>query len=282
MKNNPDLHHRRSLSLKDYDYFQAGMYFITICTQNHQCLFGEIIEETMHINAAGEIIIKWYWELSNKFPDIQCDEHIVMPNHFHFIIHKIDITTLRTGIRADTSVCPYKDNNKKLNNDKKSKEMNCRGEPACSPTVGLPNPCPQINLEPKTNKTNNVGVDLCVRPKDNKNSSVEQKKDEHTGSPLRKIKKNGEQIMENEKNVAHTMGSFVPKIMQWLKTMTTNEYIYQVKQDGWKPFHYKLWQRNYYEHIIRNEIELNQILEYFIYNPLKRELDQENKQYYER
>ena len=105
---------------------------------------------------------------------------------------------------------------------------------------------------------------------------------EHTGSPLRKIEKNGEQIMENEKNVAHTMGSFIPKIMHWLKTMTTNEYIYQVKQDGWKSFHYKLWQRNYYEHIIRNEIELNQILEYIIYNPLKWEFDQENKQYYER
>jgi len=100
---------------------------------------------------------------------------------------------------------------------------------------------------------------------------------EHTGSPLRKIEKNGEQIMENEKNVAHTMGSFIPKIIQWLKTMTTNVYIYQVKQDGWKPFHYKLWQRNYYEHIIRNEIELNQILEYIIYNPLKREFDQDNK-----
>ena len=87
MKNNPDLHHRRSLRLKDYDYSQAGMYFITICTQNHQCLFGEIIEETMHLNAAGEMIKKWYWELSNKYPDIQCDEYIIIPNHIHFIIH---------------------------------------------------------------------------------------------------------------------------------------------------------------------------------------------------
>jgi REP element-mobilizing transposase RayT len=128
---------------------------------------------------------------------------------------------------------------------------------------------------PNKNKNNEI-------LNNNKKSLDETKKDEHTGSPLRKIKKNGEQIMENEKNVAHTMGSFVPKIMQWLKTMTTNEYIYQVKQDGWKPFHDKLWQRNYYEHIIRNEVELNQILEYIIYNPLKQEFNQENKQYYER
>ena len=64
------------------------------------------------------------------------------------------------------------------------------------------------------------------------------------------------------------MHSSIPKIVQWFKTMTTNEYIRQVKQNGWKPFNVKLWQRNYYEHIIRNENELNQIREYIINNPL--------------
>jgi len=52
------------------------------------------------------------------------------------------------------------------------------------------------------------------------------------------------------------------------KTMTTNEYICNAKQNGWKPFNSRLWQRNYYEHIVRNEIELNQIREYIINNPL--------------
>ena len=71
--------------------------------------------------------------------------------------------------------------------------MNRRGEPVCSPTVGLPNPCPHINFEPKTNnETDNVGADLCVRPNDNRykelendinNSSVEQKKGRHAGLP---------------------------------------------------------------------------------------------------
>ncbi|WP_156782232.1 hypothetical protein [Acidihalobacter aeolianus] len=36
----PDHHHRRSLRLKDYDYAQAGAYFVTICTQDRACLFG--------------------------------------------------------------------------------------------------------------------------------------------------------------------------------------------------------------------------------------------------
>ena len=50
-------------------------------------------------------------------------------------------------------------------------------------------------------------------------------------------------------------------IMDWLKTMTTNEYIACVKQYGCPRFNGKLWQRNYYEHIIRNETELNKIQE---------------------
>jgi len=73
-----------------------------------------------------------------------------------------------------------------------------------------------------------------------------------------KIEKNGEYIVR----------SSIPKIVQWFKTMTTNGYICNAKQNGWKPFNSRLWQRNYYEHIIRNEIELNQIREYIINNPL--------------
>ncbi len=43
-------------------------------------------------------------------------------------------------------------------------------------------------------------------------------------------------------------------MMDWFKTMTTNEYIRGVKQLGWERFDRKLWQRNYDDHIIRNEI----------------------------
>ena len=56
--------------------------------------------------------------------------------------------------------------------------------------------------------------------------------------------------------------------------MTTNEYIRGVKQLGWEPFWGKLWQRNYYEHIIRNEADLRRIEEYIQNNPLRWEQDQ--------
>ncbi len=59
--------------------------------------------------------------------------------------------------------------------------------------------------------------------------------------------------------------------------MTTNEYIRGVKQHNWPPFPGKLWQRNYYERIIRDENELNRIRHYIHYNHLKWEYDQENQ-----
>ena len=61
----------------------------------------------------------------------------------------------------------------------------------------------------------------------------------------------------------------VGNLGDWFKTMTTNEYIRGVKQSGWKRFDGKLWQRNYYEHIIRSTEEYERIAVYIIDNPAK-------------
>lgn len=104
----------------------------------------------------------------------------------------------------------------------------------------------------------NVGADLRVCPDDGQSYRIASTvmgeyntMGEHKGSPLRAV-------------------------VQWFKTMTTNEYIRGVKQNGWLRFDGKLWQRNYYDHIIRNENELNRIRQYIIDNPAKWELDREN------
>ena len=55
-----------------------------------------------------------------------------------------------------------------------------------------------------------------------------------------------------------------------------NRYIDGVKNHQWKPFHKKLWLRNYYDHIIRNEDELHKIREYIIDNPSQWESDRNN------
>ena len=56
-------------------------------------------------------------------------------------------------------------------------------------------------------------------------------------------------------------------IIQWFKTMTTNAYIKGVKGNGWQPFYKRLWQRDYYEHIIRNDHEHEMIANYIKTNP---------------
>ncbi len=69
------------------------------------------------------------------------------------------------------------------------------------------------------------------------------------------------------------IGSPLRDIIRWFKTMTTNHYIRGVKQYDWMPFDGKLWQRNYYEHIIRNEREYLNIMNYIENNPLKWDVD---------
>ncbi len=80
---------------------------------------------------------------------------------------------------------------------------------------------------------------------------------------------------ENIHQGAHP-GAPLPEIVQWFKTMTTNAYIRGVKTDSWMPFTGRLWQRNYYEHIIRNENALQRIQEYILHNPAQWATDLEN------
>jgi len=92
MKYNPDIHHRRSVRLQDYDYSHAGAYFVTICTFERECLFGEIIDGKMCLTAAGVCIEKWWHLLPERYPDIEIDAFVVMPNHIHGIILIKDAT----------------------------------------------------------------------------------------------------------------------------------------------------------------------------------------------
>ncbi len=59
----------------------------------------------------------------------------------------------------------------------------------------------------------------------------------------------------------------LPLIIDWYKTMTTNEYIKGVKSGLYEIFDKHIWQRNYYEHIIRNEEDLYEIRRYIRDNP---------------
>lgn len=75
----------RSPRLLGYDYRQAGYYFVTACTKNRACLFGNIKDGLMAVNATGKIVEKCWNDLSNHYR-CHLDFFVVMPNHIHGII----------------------------------------------------------------------------------------------------------------------------------------------------------------------------------------------------
>jgi putative transposase len=147
MKYTPDKHCRRSIRLRVYDYSQAGAYFVTICTKDRECLFGDVLDGGMRLNDAGGMVQKWWHESAEKFRDIELDQSVIMPNHFHGIIKM-------------------------------------------------------------------VGAALCGRPENNIHPSK-------TGQP-------------------HRVAPMLGDIIDWFKTMTTNEYIRNVRLQTWPPFNGKL------------------------------------------
>ncbi len=196
MSYNPKIHNRQSIRLKGYDYSKPGRYFITICIQNRKHLLGKIIDSQMILNDAGKMIEKWYYEMENKYPNIKCDEYIVMPNHFHCIIEI---------------------------------------------------------LYPDTQDTNNVGGAVV---------------DAHVETSLR-----GRPDADNPpgnttfgfNNRKYNASLF--DMMDWFKTMTTNEYIRGVKNKNWPRFEKRLWQKRYWDHILRNEDDYIRISNYIKNNP---------------
>jgi putative transposase len=75
-----------SARLQTYDYTQAGCYFITLCVHRHQCIFGEVQGEVVHLNEIGKIAARCWEEIPKHFPNAELDAFVVMPNHLHGII----------------------------------------------------------------------------------------------------------------------------------------------------------------------------------------------------
>jgi putative transposase len=95
-KYNPQIHHRKSIRLKGYDYAQAGLYFITICCENRICRFGEIKNGEMILNDYGRIAFDEWVKTPQLRPQIELDAFIVMLNHIHGILKIIGGGELRS------------------------------------------------------------------------------------------------------------------------------------------------------------------------------------------
>jgi len=89
---------RKSLRIPRYDYSQPNAYFVTSCSFQRQLLFGEIREGQILLNALGEIVWEVWTSLESRYPNVELDAFIVMPNHVHGILR---ITSDEVGAMAN-------------------------------------------------------------------------------------------------------------------------------------------------------------------------------------
>jgi putative transposase len=188
--------HRRSIRLKGYDYTTPGAYFITICTYQRECLFGEIINEVVILNGLGEIVKHAWHDLPNHYSHVFPDQFCIMPNHVHGIIILTDspVEMDESHGRGGSQTRPY-DKIGPLNETRPDKE-------------------------PLSNPGNRYGL---------------------------------------------------PEVVRAFKSFSSRR-INEILDSPGVP----TWQRNYYEHIVRNQRELRAIQEYILANPINWALDQDN------
>ena len=191
MKHDADKHYRRSIRLPEYDYGQAGAYFVTIVTKDRASLFGEVVNGKMWLNVGGRIIQAVWDELPDHYPGVECDAFVVMPNHIHGVMVLVD----GGGVELN--------------------DVGAGLKPAL--TEFRPTTTPRAGLKPAPTQH---GLSEIIRA--------------FKTFSARRIN-----------DMRHIPGVSV-------------------------------WQRNYYEHIVRNENELSCIREYIANNPLQWEMDREN------
>src|SRR6185369_10801939 len=105
--------HRRSIRLPEYDYAQAGAYYVTIVTHQRDCLFGEIVHEHMKLNGFGKIAEECWIAIPEHFPTVELGAYTVMPNHVHgIIVIRADKLVIDDDRRGAALLRPYEGQHK--------------------------------------------------------------------------------------------------------------------------------------------------------------------------
>jgi putative transposase len=82
MAANP-LPRRRTIRFQAFDYSQAACYFVTVCTTEKQCIFGEVVGAKMQLNSLAKIAGECLVAVPQHFRDAEIPVHSIMPNHLH-------------------------------------------------------------------------------------------------------------------------------------------------------------------------------------------------------
>ena len=210
-------------------------------------VFGLVVNGEMVLNEVGEMVKEIIDQIPEHYLGINVEVSVIMPNHVHLLFL---ITDVVAGPRACHSNQPID------------------GQPqGVAPTEGrlsLPEADPRAcHSDQPTN-----GQPQGVAPTEERLSLPEagpracQSDQSTNGQP---------------QGVAPTEGRLsLPEIVHRIKSLTTNRYMIGVRDKGWPQFEKRFWQRNYYEHIIRNERDYLAIYDYILANPMNWEKDEEN------
>ena len=264
----PNIHHRRSIRLKGYDYSQMGVYFITICCQDRTCLFGDVVDGEMVLNEYGRIALEEWIKTTTIRPNVELREFVIMPNHIHAIIRfigegecnspngKVELRTPENLMDAFNT--PQPSSCTCLNDQRRGESHSPNeNENLCAPIeTGECNSNQQrgeCNLNQQRGECNsNQQTGECNSNQQRGECNSNQQRGEcnsnqQTGecnSPLR--------------GPSQTVGA----VVRGYKSAVTKK----LNELG---IGCSVWQRNYYEHIIRNEQSYINIAEYIIKNPAK-------------
>lgn len=125
-----------SARLQSWDYSSSGLYFVTICTKNREPYFGEIVEGAMHLSEIGDIVHTEWFKTFEMRPDmnLEMDEYVIMPNHFHAIIYIGDSRFNTPKKRDDADLMEGMDAMDELNTVHVNDTMNGRDAMHCVST----------------------------------------------------------------------------------------------------------------------------------------------------
>lgn len=113
--------HRRSIRLPAFDYSSPDDYFVTICTKNRECIFGEVKERKIELNRFGYIIKRNIDNIPQQYKNIRINSFIVMPNHVHLIVRIMQ--NVGVGAQFIAPIAP--------------RVFAKRGAINCAPTLGM-------------------------------------------------------------------------------------------------------------------------------------------------
>lgn len=82
-----NLHNRKSIRLKGYDYTSVGKYFVTIVVRDRLPLFGKIVDGKMILNKFGKIATSEWENTMELRNNVSLGAHMIMPDHVHFLVH---------------------------------------------------------------------------------------------------------------------------------------------------------------------------------------------------